>query len=80
MARYRKLPAEIEAEEFTGAAIDCVSIVGPLGYNEVYNKLHDSWIKLKVGDFVRTDLAPDDVYPIDREVFFNTYELVEEKI
>lgn len=80
MAKYRKLPIEIEAEEFTGASIDGVSIVGPPGYYEVHNLLHDSWIKIKEGDFVRTDLAPDDVYPIDRETFFNTYELVEEKI
>lgn len=79
MTKYRKIPMEIEAEEFTGQMIPNCTIIEDLSEKtyKVYNKLHESWIKLKVGDMVRTDLAPEDVYPIDRDTFELTYEKVE---
>jgi hypothetical protein len=43
---------------------------------EVYNALHDSWIKFKAGDWINvTD--PKDNYPTDVKVFADTYEAVE---
>lgn len=79
MARYRKKPVEIEAEEFTGEHIEgCnTSYDDTEDYYKVYNKLHDSWIKVGLGDMIRTDLAPDDVYPIDKDTFAKTYEFLD---
>lgn len=50
---------------------------GP-GY-EVYCKLHNSWIKIKPSDMINVT-NPDDTYPIDRKVFDETYDIVEENI
>ena len=44
-----------------------------IGGGEVYNQLHNSWIKFRFGDiFNITD--DKDVYPIDRGTFFETYD------
>jgi hypothetical protein len=40
---------------------------------EVYNKLHNSWIGIKLNDFINVT-NPEDHYPIDSEVFRKTYE------
>lgn len=40
---------------------------------EVYNELHDSWINFKFGD-VFNITKNEDIYPIDRKTFFDTYE------
>lgn len=78
MAKYRKKPI----------AIDVICITADnrdewpdevkrteAGY-EVYNALHDSWIKFKSGDWINiTD--PKDRYPIDAATFAATYEAVE---
>lgn len=46
---------------------------GDAGSFEVYNALHDSWIKLKVGDWLNVqDL--EDVYPIEASYFAEHYE------
>lgn len=39
----------------------------------VYNKLHDSNIKLKVGDYIRVD-DPNDTYPIDADYMAANYD------
>lgn len=45
----------------------------------VYNRLHNSWIKFKMEDMIRIDLAEEgDVYPIDATKFEELYEPVEE--
>jgi hypothetical protein len=41
----------------------------------VYNKLHDSPIKLERGDFVNVT-EPNDTYPIAKKVFKATYDVV----
>jgi len=81
MARYRKKPVQIEAIEFGEDQVpENVSIKTerrPNGKSYVFNRLHNSWIEVKKGDMLRVDQAPDDVYPIDRETFEQTYEKVE---
>jgi hypothetical protein len=81
MARYRKKPVEIEAVEFgfelIPSNIQIKSEKHPNGKSWVFNKLHNSWIEVKRGDMVRIDQAPNDVYPIDRETFEQTYEKIE---
>lgn len=77
MPTYRKKPVEIEAFELGKQRIPSfVTIEKQDGVYKVYNKLHNSWIETKIGDMIRIDQAPDDVYPIDRETFENTYEPV----
>ena len=39
----------------------------------VWNEKHRSWIGFHVGDMLRLDQAPQDVYPIDRATFEATY-------
>ena len=80
MPRFRKKPVVIEAIQLQP------EVVVPEGVKlrhsvedgetvtEVYNELHDSWIKLRNGDWLRTDRAPRDVYPIAGGIFEATYE------
>lgn len=42
---------------------------------QVWNGKHESWINVDVGDFIRVD-DPDDFYPVARDTFEATYELV----
>jgi len=78
MALYRKKPTEIDAIEFGKDPIpENVIMLNPHESPMVWNELHQSWIKLKKGDLIRIDQAPDDVYPIDRQTFEQTYEKVE---
>jgi len=82
MPRYRKIPGkipvEIEAIELGNDPMpaEMTFVETPEGWL-IYNRLHDSWIKVKKGDMVRIDKAPDDIYPIDREFFYKTYEKVD---
>lgn len=79
MAKYRRKPTTITAEQFrpglAGQQSANVRVVegGLNPVYEVYNGLHDSWIKLKPGDYIRTD-DPNDNYPIDQATFDATYE------
>jgi hypothetical protein len=78
MARYRKKPVEIEAIELGKDTIPKnVSYTIQGGKYQIYNELHNSMIEAKIGDMLRVDQAPGDVYPIDRETFGRTYEKVE---
>lgn len=45
---------------------------------EVYNELHDTWIKTRSGDFIRIDLAPKDVYPIEKTYLAENFDPVKE--
>jgi hypothetical protein len=78
MACYRKKPIEIEAIELGKTIIPDNVIIDKIdGVYKVYNKLDNSWIEVKIGDMLRIDQAPDDVYPIDRETFEKNYEKVD---
>lgn len=46
------------------------------GKYTVYNKLHNSYIELKHGDYVRVDDL-NDTYPIDRRYMEENYEVVQ---
>ena len=80
MAKFRRKPEIIDAEQFKagsppwppGVAYDAEENI-----YTVWNDLHRTAIKLKFGDWVRTD-KPLDRYPIDEETFKNTYEPVED--
>lgn len=81
MSKYRSLPKVIEAIEFKWDAdyeeeIQLRRIEG--NKFQVWNDLHKSWINVSDGDMIRVDNAPEDVYPIKREIFDVTYELIEE--
>jgi hypothetical protein len=83
MPVFKNKPRQIEAVELIpgvlmpeGVKVRVVRGGAPDAY-EVYNALHDTWIKTKTGDMIRVDKAPLDVYPIDRETFDATYVDVE---
>lgn len=84
MARYRRIPTEIEAIRFEpGAPLpDGVRVqASPAGEGKpyaVWNHEHASWVGLEAGDMIRVDLAPQDVYPISAPYFEDTYEPVED--
>lgn len=66
----------IEAVQFAG---DCgnypdnvILSQDEINNMKVYNKLHDSWIKLKLGDWIRVDLE-NDVYPINKDYMDSNY-------
>lgn len=43
----------------------------------VFNSLHNSWIEVKPGDYLNVnDQTGRDIYPIDRETFERTYDIV----
>lgn len=76
MPRYKNKPREITAEQFRVADVWPPNVeVGEGGQHVVWNGLHASYIKLKDGDYVRTD-DPNDSYPIDEETFARTWELI----
>lgn len=76
MPFYKRIPEIIEAVPFTGNPITGVRIEAKNNSYRVYNLLHDSWIKVKIGDFIRVD-KPNDHYPIDKETFQSTYNLLQ---
>lgn len=44
---------------------------------EVWNQAGRAWVGVRIGDFIRVDM-PGDIYPIPRDVFEGTYDLVQE--
>jgi len=72
--KFRKYVAQsIEAEKFDGVTIpENVQFRLVSGNWEIYNELHESWIKIKVGDYYRTDI-PNDHYPIDSKYMEENY-------
>lgn len=84
MPRYQSKPRVITAVQFavetgTSTAQMLGVTIRRRGHDtyEVWNQLHESWIKLKPGDYVRIDDSNDN-YPIDEDTFNNTYTLVNE--
>ena len=84
--KYRRKPEVIDVVEFDPNRPAQLTKDYPIelyhtGSDEwkVKNDLHNRWIGLKPRDMIRVDKADEgDVYPIDRETFDRTYELVEE--
>lgn len=75
-----KKPIPIEVEEFQPNVQPWPKQVHstPQGY-EVFNALHESWIKIQPGDYVNvTDKSGQDIYPIDRATFERTYDIVKD--
>ena len=79
--KFLKKPTEITAEKFEGKDPQIKGI----GFNysmtekswQIYNRLHSTWINLKVGDYFRTDIEGDH-YPIDAEYMKENYIEVKE--
>lgn len=79
MPEFRSKPRTITAVQFTDPdTIATQARVYPNADGDwvVYNGLHQSEIKLKLGDYVRIDDYNDN-YPIDEGTFNNTYEPIE---
>lgn len=80
MPKYRSKPRVIEAVRFDPAELSLIPAkvyMTMAGDWVVYNGLHSSEIKLKPGDYIRTD-DPHDNYPIDADYMAANYdELIE---
>lgn len=81
--RYRKI-VEVSAIEWTGDDQSFLCLVDATqgGFRrvaegiytaEVYDYLHDTWVKLRTGDFIIQG-AQNEFYPCERSVFEQTYE------
>lgn len=84
MSIYKSKPKIIEAIEFeplkpfnlpAEVKIKFLNTPEEVVY-ELFNKLHNSWIKIKPGDMIRIDNA-NDHYPIDKADFEENYLPVE---
>lgn len=82
--KFKSIPQEIEAIQYGPDAIFPyhVQLRAHDGVVQVYNPLHNSWIGVKEGDWIRTDLAgdintPGDVYPITDEYMKAKYKINE---
>lgn len=75
MPKFRSKPKTITAIEIRGdnQADWPESVTNTDGQLSVHNKLHDSHIGLKLGDYVRID-DPNDNYPIDAAYMAANYE------
>ena len=76
-----KKPIPIDVQLFDPDAIPPsiplnVTFRGDSGW-QIWNPLHKSFINLKKGDYVNIT-NPEDTYPIEAEVFQNTYEVISE--
>ena len=74
--KFIKKPSIIDAEIFDGNPTDSnIQFRQVDNVWQIYNKLHDSWINIKIGDFYRTDIEGD-YYPIDADYMKKNYEVV----
>jgi hypothetical protein len=78
--KFRRIPvtSEITAERFNGEdpKVEGIQFRTEDGYFwEIHNELHDSWIKIREGDYYRTDIKGDH-YPIDADYMKKNYEEV----
>jgi hypothetical protein len=83
--RYRKLPVEVDAIQFTGE--NYVDIIGFIGDNggfqwdgtadptrhAVWDYLHDTWVTVNDGDWIIKGVKGEH-YPCNPDVFATTYE------
>jgi hypothetical protein len=83
--RFRKRPVEVEAIQWTGDNLAEVqeftgglfrTIVSVTDFTaQVHDKLHDTWVDLKTGQWVIRGVLGE-FYPIDERVLADTYERV----
>lgn len=78
--KYRKKPVVIDAFRFMGTSGDGLDpIPDNVRWNnhswEVYDRLHDTWVKFEVGDYIVTGIQGE-TYPCKPDVFEQTYERV----
>lgn len=79
MAKFRSKPREITAilcteDEILDLPFLVVNRLTPGGEFEVYNELHNTWVKVRYGvDYLVVD-DPQDVYPLAPEKLENNYE------
>lgn len=88
MARYRKLPVEIEAIQFTGenveeiwGAFGAAGIYGPTEKNPDYlilTTVHGDEAPARAGDWIIPDGKPGTFYPCKPDIFAATYEALED--
>lgn len=83
--RYRKKPVVVEARYWDGTK-ECLydlrswtlewfrPVDDGIYSAEVYDELHDSWIKLSTGDFIIKG-PRGEFYPCEKSVFEDTYEV-----
>lgn len=76
MPKFKSIPTVITAVQFLDTLPECVEWDDSLYSWVVYNKLHNTYIEIKEGDWVRTD-NPDDMYPIDQDYMLEKYVLME---
>jgi hypothetical protein len=83
MPRARKKPIEIQYEVFTGSNFDELAVKtvgcfrsGPGGfYGEVYDELHDTWIKVYPGQVIIQG-TQGEWYPHAIPLFYENYDLL----
>lgn len=85
--RFKTRPFEIEAVRFNGEQsyqeiVDFTSnqfriYATPDRYGEVYDHLHDTWVKVYTGQWIIRG-GEGEYYPCDNEVFEKKYEPVNE--
>lgn len=80
MPKFRRKPVVIEAERFDPEngqwPAPVIEKHGLTVYRySVYNALHNNYIPVKPGDYIRVD-KPNDVYPIAESVLEKEYEEV----
>ena len=80
MAKYRKKPVIIEAEQYNGSNNPLRACkIDPATGKSYVETMHDGQIVvLEPGDWVIPDGKPGTFYPCKPDVFANTYELVED--
>lgn len=85
MPKFQRKPAVIEAIELVPGVLMPEGVLvratteGVDTY-EVYNKLHDTWVKVRAGDLIRIDMAPEDVYPIEKTYLSENYDYIMETV
>ncbi len=82
MAKYRKKPVVIEAEQFTGDALvkgicNSVSCFTSGNHKPHVHTIHDNQIViLEVGDYIIPEPDGEHYYPCKPDIFEKTYDLV----
>lgn len=79
--KFVSIPQHIEAVQFhvkdQSNMPSWVHIKTEDGVSKVHNALHDSWIGISEGTWIRTD-TPNDVYPITDDYLKTKYRAVDE--
>lgn len=78
--KFVSIPQHIEAVQFfvkdQNVMPAYVKIKTEFEISKVHNSLHDSWINIDEGDWIRVD-TPNDVYPIKDSYMKTKYRAVE---